>query len=126
MKIRSKKGTTMVEAAMIFPLVITAVVAVLYIVIGMYQSLALQSSIHIALRKECGELSQTVYRTEKITSYPADKERLGIRPILRMEQEKEYQINAPFKDKVIRKEEGRYYLLDEPELIRILSIQGEE
>ena len=126
MKIKSKKGTTMVEAAMIFPLVIAAVVAVLYIVIGMYQSLTLQSSIHIALRKECGELSQTAYREEEIKSYPVEKDRLGIRPILRMEQEREYQINTLFRGKVVRKEEGRYYLIDEPELIRILSIQGDE
>lgn len=110
---------------MIFPLVIAAVIAVLYIVIGMYQSLALQSSIHIALRKECGELSQTVYREENIKSYPAEKDRLGIRPIMRMEQERMYDINTPFENKVGRKEEGRYYLIDEPELIRILSIQGD-
>lgn len=95
---------------MIFPLVIAAVAAVLYIVIGMYQSLELQSSIHIALRKECGELSQTVYRAEETISYPVKKEWRGIRPIVRTEQERE----------------GRAYLIDEPELIRVLSVRGEE
>ncbi len=54
MKVKSKKGSTMVEASMIFPIVIAAVMAVLYIVIALYSSLSLQTSLHLALRKECG------------------------------------------------------------------------
>jgi hypothetical protein len=126
MKIRSKKGTTMVEAAMIFPLVIAAVVAVLYIVIGMYQSLSLQSSLHLALRKECGERSQTVYRLDEIREYPVMTDRIGIRPVIKTEQEREYRIKTLIKDRIVRKEEGRSYLVDEPELIRIFLFEEEE
>lgn len=116
----------MVEAAMIFPLVIACVAAVLYIVIGMYESLSLQSSVHLTLRKECGERSETVYRIEEMKSYPVEKDRIGLRPVLKVEQEKEYRINTLFKDKVVRKEEGRYYLIDEPELIRVVSFEEDE
>lgn len=126
MEIRSKKGTTMVEAAMIFPLVIAAVAAVLYIVIGMYLSLSLQSSLHLALRKECGVLSQTVMRQDEIKEFEAEKGWSGIRPVLRMAEKKEYQINIVFKDKIVREEKGRAYLIDEAELIRILSFQEED
>jgi hypothetical protein len=126
MKIRSKKGTTIVEAAMIFPLVIAAVVAVLYIVINLYQSLSLQSSLHLALRKECGERSQTVYRMDQIKEYPSMTERIGIRQIVKMEEEREYRIKTLFKDQIVRTEKGRSYLIDEPDLIRILSFQEEE
>lgn len=126
MKIRSKKGTTMVEAAMIFPLVIAAVVAVLYIVINLYQSLSLQSSLHLALRKECGERSRTVYRLDEIKEYPAKTDQIGIRPVIKIEQEREYRINTFFKDSIMRKEDGRSYLVDEQELIRIFSFQEEE
>jgi hypothetical protein len=126
MKIKSKKGATMVEAAMIFPLVIAAVVAVLYIVLSLYQSLSLQTSLHLALRKECGELSQTVYRQEAIKTFQSEKNWVGIRPVVRMEAEKEYRVNTLFKDHITRKEEGRYYVIDEAELIRTLSFQGEE
>jgi hypothetical protein len=126
MNIRSKKGTTMVEAAMIFPLVVAGVVAVLYIVIGMYLSLSLQSSLHLSLRNECGELSKTVYRLDEIVEFKAETDRKGIRPVVRMEEEREYRINILFKDRITRKEEGRSYLINEPELIRILSFQEEE
>jgi hypothetical protein len=126
MRIRSKKGTTMVEAAMIFPLVIAGVIAVLYIVIGMYQSLSLQSSLHLALRKECGERTQTVYRMEEMQDFKAETGRNGIRPVVKMKAEREYQIHIILQDRITRKEEGRSYLIDEPELIRILSFQEEE
>lgn len=123
MNMKSKKGTTMVEAAMILPLVIAGVVAVLYIVIGMYLSLSLQSSLHLALRKECGEMTQTVYRIGEIKSYAKEKDRVSIRPVLKMEEEREYRINTLFHYQTVRKEEGRSYLIDEPELIRIVSFQ---
>lgn len=126
MKIKSKKGTTMVEAAMIFPLVIAGVAAVLHIVVGMYLSLSLQSSLHLALRMECGEMSQTVYRTGEIKSYAFEKDRIGIRPVVKMDEVREYGINTLFNYKTVREEEGRSYLVDEPELIRIITFQEEE
>lgn len=111
---------------MVFPLVAACIAAVLYIVIGMYQSLSLQASLHISVRDECGKLSQTVYRMDKIEYYPFEKGLIGIRQAVLMEKEKEYQINILFKDKVVRKETGRSFLIDEAELIRILPIRGDE
>ncbi len=111
---------------MIFPLVAAGVAAVLYIVIGMYLSLSLQSSLHLALRNECGVQSETVYRLDEIKEFQAETYRKGIRPIIRMEEEREYRINTLFKDNITRKEEGRSYLIDEPEWIRILTFQEEE
>jgi hypothetical protein len=43
-----------------------------------------------------------------------------------MEQEREYHMNAPFEETAVRKEEGRAYLIDEPELIRFLSFKENE
>lgn len=126
MKKSSKKGAAMVEAAMIFPLVIAGVMAVLYIVINMYSSLSLQTSLHMALRRESGELSQTVYRQEAGKDFPLQKDWVGIRPVLRMEQEREYEINILFHDRVARQEAGRTYVVDEAELIRILPFHEGE
>ncbi len=126
MKVKSKKGATMVEAAMIFPLVIAAVAAVLCIVTGLYQSLSLQSSLHMALRNECGLASQTVYRQERMQDFRPEKDREGLRPVIRMEKEREYRINIIFKGHVTRTEKGRAYVIDEAELIRVLSFQREE
>jgi len=116
----------MVEAAMIFPLVITCVFAVIYIIINLYLALTLQTSLHLALRKDSGELSQTVYRQEEMKDYQWEKDRVGIRAVIRMEEAAEYRIDTLFKSSIIRKEKGRAYLIDEAELIRILSFKGEE
>lgn len=116
----------MVEAAMIFPLVIACVIAVIYIIINLYLALTLQTTLHLALRKESGEFSKTVYRQEEMKDYQCEKDRVGLRPIIRMEEAAEYQINTLFKSRIIRIEKGRAYLIDEAELIRIISIKREE
>jgi hypothetical protein len=115
-----------VEAAMIFPLVIAAVAAVVGIVAGMYQTLFHDASLHITLRNECGLSAQTVYRQERVSDYTPQKDRIGIRPVIRMEEDKEYRISILFKDTVIHKDRGRSYVIDEAELIRVRSIFTEE
>lgn len=110
---------------MIFPLVIAGVMAVIYIVISLYLSLSLQTSLHLALRRECGEISGTVYRLETPRDlqqgFQQSHDFAGIRPVVRMEEEREYFIKSIFTDRIIRKEQGRYYVIDEAELERILS-----
>ncbi|HWQ77682.1 MAG TPA: TadE family protein [Anaerovoracaceae bacterium] len=125
----NNRGAAMVEAAMIFPLVIAGIMAVIYIVISLYLSLSLQTSLHLALRRECGELSGTVYRLETEQDnqhmdrqvFQPERGWDGIRPVVRMEEEREYRIKTLFKDSIIRKEQGRSYVIDEAELERIFS-----
>ena len=122
MKMNSKKGAAMVEAAMIFPLVIAAVAAVICIVVGMYQSLYQDASIHMALRNECGLSAETFYRRDTIADYKPIKDKVGIRPVIRMEKEKEYRISILFKDTVTHKDKGRSYEIDEADMIRVRSL----
>lgn len=125
MSIKSKKGSTIVEASMIFPLVIAGVMAVLYIVIGMYSSLSLQSSVHLALRNESGRLSETVYRDEEGTSFKLEKSRLGLRAIVAAEEIRSYQTSQLFTKKITRLESGRSYVIDEAELVRRVNLAKE-
>lgn len=70
----NKKGTTMVEAAVVFPLVILVIMAVIYILIFLFQQAETQSKMHIALRKESGILSKTVvYQMRIDEKYPIYK-----------------------------------------------------
>ena len=55
---KSKKGSTMVEAAVVFPIVILAVMAVIYILIAMYGNVVTQAQIHTSLRKEVGIITK--------------------------------------------------------------------
>lgn len=126
----NNKGAAMAEAAMIFPLVIAGVMAIIYIIINLYLSLLLQASLHTALRKECGEYTQTVLRIETVEDSQQRFQQLldwdGIIPVIRMEQEREYRIKSIFADRITRKEEGRSYAIDEAETDRILSFLQEE
>lgn len=126
MNMKSRKGTVMVEAALIFPLVSAAVAAVIYIVICLYSSLSLQASLHRNIRNECGEFSQTVYRNEKIRNYDTVMGMEGIRPVIRTEEETEYGMPSLYKLHLIKKERGRSYVIDEAELVRILSLGEDE
>jgi len=119
MILHNKRGSTLVEAAMIFPIVIAAVMAVLYIIIGSYLSLSLQSSLHTSIRKESGEISETVYRIEDSIEYPFTNIMIGLRPAIMMEEERKYRISGLFKNEISRKEKGRGYIIDEAEIIRI-------
>lgn len=116
----------MVEAAMIFPLVIAGVAAVISIVSGMYSSLSLQTQLHLSMRSQCGESTETVIRGEEIRKYHGDQGFAGIRPVIRMMEAREYKIHVVFKDRVIKAETGRSYLIDEAELVRIMSLGKEE
>ena len=124
MKVK-KKGTTIVEATMVFPLVIAGVISVLYIIIGMYSSLSLQSSVHMSLRNEAGLLSETVYRTETVKEFEIERKMLGIRSIITIEESREYKASKLFAKKIARTERGRSYIIDEAELVRRVSLAKE-
>ncbi len=55
----------MVEAAIVLPLVILSVMAMIYLLINIYSTVSLQSYTHILLREESGRKSETLeYDTE--------------------------------------------------------------
>jgi hypothetical protein len=126
MDFKSRKGTMMVEAALIFPLVVAAVVAVIYMVIVLYSSLSLQASMHLDMRRESGEFTETVFRIQHTRDFKSTKGLKGIRPVIRMEEERAYGIGSLFRQTIIRTERGRVYIIDEAELTRILSEGGAE
>lgn len=52
MILKSKKGTTMVEASMILPVVIIAVIAIIHIGVSMYEKISYQCDNHLTQREE--------------------------------------------------------------------------
>ena len=122
MNAKSRKGTAMVEASIVFPLVICAVVALIYITVNLYLSLSFQTSLHMALRNECGEQTETVCRpAAEPKDYTYHDERYGLRLAILGEDAHEYRMEGLFKKRTYRTETGRAYLLDEAELLRIAN-----
>ncbi len=115
----------MVEAAILFPLVIAGVAAVICIIINMYLSLSLQSSMHLAIRKACGEQSGIIYRQETTKEYQWEKEIDGIRSVLTMEEEREYRIRSLFRNRLTDRKKARAYIINDTKMIRIFSLEKE-
>lgn len=64
----------MVEAAMVFPLVILTVMALISMMVFFYQQTETRARMHIALRAESGKASKTVeYLTKAEAVYPIYK-----------------------------------------------------
>lgn len=108
----------MVEASMIFPLVIAGVIAVIYIIMGLYNSMALQTALHLSLRDQCGQLSDTIYREESFKPYEVSQDFYQLRPILAIEETQEHKTSKIFTQRIQRTEKGRSYVIDEAEFVR--------
>lgn len=61
----SKKGSAIVEAAMVFPVMLLAVISILYMLIYFYNQVDNQIKLHIALRSENGEVCNNMYYENK-------------------------------------------------------------
>nr|WP_315024263.1 hypothetical protein [uncultured Aminipila sp.] len=129
----NKRGSLMVEAAIIYPLAIGAIMAVIYIIICMYTGNAIKANINIELRDKVFEMTQT---GEKITDLgkfmPEDKYGKGaFNKKIYITEEKNVEINSLYgvvshvysgnslmSDNFLRKHQGTVYLIDEKEYIR--------
>ena len=125
MRIRSRRGSVLAEASLIFPLVTGAVIALLYIIIGLFLSLQLQTSLHLDLRNEAGRNAETVHRTERAIYTDFEKGFMALRPILQGEKTRTYKRNALLLNKVEKTEKGRVYVIDEAELLRKVTLAKE-
>ena len=121
----------MVEAAVIFPLVIASVMALIYLMINLYSFTATQSYLHVELRGESGSQSGLTEREivggAAFDRYRAAAERREItienynrvlRPYVSAQSLGEYAGNAIAGPSVERAAFGRSYLIDEAELAR--------
>lgn len=57
---KDKKGSAIIEAAMIFPIMILTIITVIYITVGLYAESILSTEMHMKLTKEAGKLSGTI------------------------------------------------------------------
>ncbi|MDR2770492.1 MAG: hypothetical protein LBB57_00480 [Clostridiales Family XIII bacterium] len=131
----NKRGTTLVEAAIVFPLVIASVMAVIYLMINLYSFTALRASLHVALRAEAdAETGLTealladgrVYDRYRLAAERrgifAERRRKGLNSYVSAEESKQYRGNAMITEGVTRKHFGRVYILDEVSVVRNLSL----
>ncbi|MHC1722416.1 MAG: hypothetical protein AB9836_04325 [Aminipila sp.] len=129
----NKKGSLMVEAAIIYPLAIGAIMAVIYIIICMYTGNAIKASINIELRAKVFEMTQTGEKIINMNKFiPEDKYGKGaFNKKIYITEEKNVEINRLYgvvshgykgnslmSETFLRKHQGTVYLIDEKEYIR--------
>ena len=56
----NKRGGVIVESAMVFPLAVLSLTALIYMMIYFYNQLETRVDMHIALRAECGEICKNM------------------------------------------------------------------
>ncbi|MBP3383971.1 MAG: pilus assembly protein [Firmicutes bacterium] len=64
----SKKGSAIVEAAVVFPVIILSLLTVIYIFIYFYGHVTKQVSVHSVLRYEAGLISENMYKKDQTES----------------------------------------------------------
>lgn len=118
----NKKGSIIAEAAMVFPVIILSLIAVIYILIYFYDQTGEQVKMHMVLRSESGRMcdnmyydnqdadGMTVYRkNNKIYSYKMVS--LGKNGLLEAREKSLY---------------AEKYLIDEAAIVRMADIMGSE
>ncbi len=118
-KRNNRKGSVMVEAALIFPLIIGAVLLIIYITMWYYQELYEQSKIHLSIRKESGEQSETILRMEEEKHYPTTKGTRNFFPTLISKHQISGQSPGLFSQHFMSNAYGEVYVVDDTMLVRV-------
>ncbi len=114
----NKKGSTMVEAAVVFPLVILTVVAVIFILTFLFQQVTYNARLHLALNATMGQETDTVmtYRNvpDDIKPYPSF---YGIFPSYYADRGLHFSKKGLLNKSFTKVLESRVYTVDEKKFI---------
>ena len=115
---RSKKGSLIAEAAIIFPVIILSMMAVISILIRMYMMTSESVHDHLALRLEAGVRTETVFREEGYSRL-VPEDRFGrsafSKEVAAVDAGKLY-------DNYIFTDESRCYLINEVRYVRLSDL----
>lgn len=128
----NKRGAVMVEAAIIYPMIIGAIMAVIYIIICMYTGAAFKADLNMELRNKAFEMTQTGEKVSIRNKFiPSDKYGKGaFSKRICLSEEKQIGINVLYgevshsykgnrmMDKFKRNHQSTVYLIDEKDYIR--------
>ncbi|QAT42720.1 hypothetical protein [Aminipila luticellarii] len=129
----NKKGSAMVEASILYPLIIGAVMAVIYIMICMYTGAAIKANLDAELRNKAMEITSIGERmTVKHSFNPQDKygkkaflEKISFTEEFHVHMKclsahafHSYRGNSMMPKNLARQHQGTVYMIDEREYIR--------
>ena len=79
----NQKGGTMVEAALVFPMIILALMAVITILMFLFDEAATQAEVHLVIRTEAGRQTGTFHGQPGSSNVTIEKSIKGIQSIMK-------------------------------------------
>lgn len=111
----NKEGSAMVESAMVFPLIIFTLMALIYMMIFFYDQLGHKVDMHMMLRAESGKMCENMfYGNTQETGFNVYKDRQQISSYGTVVSEKKWLLAERKKEFSARK-----YLIDEAGFVRM-------
>lgn len=84
-KLKEEDGSTMVEAALVMPLVLISLIAIILTIVFLVESLFMTANVHMYLKSAAGEMSKTrISRT--IESYHSTTNRRNMAKVVAVEE----------------------------------------
>lgn len=116
---KNKKGSSMVEAALVFPMVVLTVMAVIFILVFMFQQVACNARLHLALNATMGRETGTVetYRNTPVNVKPY-KAFHAISECYYAESGLQFRKKGVLLNSFTKTLESRVYSVDEKKFIR--------
>lgn len=122
-KLKEEEGSTIVEAAMVMPLVLISLTAMVIIMVFLVESLFMQSDIHLYLKAEEGLLSETRI-SKSVESFEATQGRRNMVKVLSVKKRKYmkggYLLPRTLKDDF----DADAYVINEKKIIRYKDFFG--
>ncbi len=119
---KARPGSTYVEAALVLPVCILAVVTIVYIMIFLYSEVESQAMVHVASNAAAGESNDTVIVTEHIPRgiTPYESKRRGL-SCFTAERGVRVRAGGLLRRAVTRDVSSSAYTVDEAKLIRYMD-----
>lgn len=118
----NKKGSTIVEAAVVFPLVIMTVVATIFILTFMFNEVASQAKMQVAVNAKMGQETKTVYTYKNVpTSIKPYSGQNGFISCYIADEKLKFKRTGILSKSFVKKKESSAYEVNEKKYIRYVD-----
>lgn len=125
-----QKGGAMVEAALVFPMIILTLMAVITILTFLFEEAATQAEVHLVIRTEAGRQTGTFHGQTGSYNVVIDKSIKGIQSILKGSTYVTFEGSGMLTDAFHKPLTGYLHLTDERKYVRYMDFftwgQGED
>jgi hypothetical protein len=134
-KYLNNRGTALVDAVIVIPLVILSVMAIIYLLLNIYSTVSLQSHMHILLREESGIKSgmvkyeiedgykrDSIRRKAELTQILLEHRNNILSDYVEAEKTSTYTTNMMISRKPTVRTYGRSYINNESKIVRFKEV----